>query len=580
MRSTRYPHVTKKPSPSTKGATAQPRAVVIGGGIAGIATAGLLARDGYAVDLLEQNPHVGGRVDQLKLDGFTFDLGPTWYLMPEVFEHYFALLGADINDYLKLEKLDPAYRLYLPDGQSLDVRSGVENAKQLFESREPGSGERLERHLASAEHTYELALRNFLYTNFQSVLPWLNPDILTGIPRLLTLLTQSLEAQAKTVADDPVLQQLLTFHAVFLSAAPDMVPSMYHLMTHLDLGDGVLYPKGGLRALVSAMEERVRELGVQIHTNTTATKISTTPGGRGLTKATVSGVEAIGPTGALSFPADVVVGAGDLWGIETKLLPENLQSYPQSYWEKSTDGIGTVLATLGVSGELPQLAHHSFFFTSDWKANFKAIFEGNQTIPNPASTYVCRASASDSAVAPEGHEALFLLIPVTADPQIGAGSLTRTTGYVGPEATSVNQSEMTDEAISRAGDSQVETAVDNAIAQISQWANIPDLAERIVLRRTIGPADHLALYGSFHGNALGQAHTLGQSAFLRARSASQKIDGLVYAGQTTAPGIGVPMALISAENVLKRLHGDTSVGPVPEPKDAPRRSRLDPSVAE
>lgn len=551
--STRHPHVMRRPQHGTP-----PRAVVIGGGLAGLASAGLLARDGYDVDLIEARETVGGRVDTCEIKGFTFDIGPTWYLMGEVMEHFFALMGADIANYCSFEPLTPAYRLFRDTGEHIDVVSGREEVSQLFESQEPGAGQRIREHLASAERTYTLALKYFLYTNFEALSPWCRREILRDVPTLIRLLTESLETHADKVVADPVLRQMLTFHAVFLSAAPAMLPSMYHLMAHLDLNDGVVYPVGGMRTLVEAVESVVKDAGVRIHTSTRAEEILTQPGGRGRCRATASGVRIRDANGRVEeMNADTVVSTIDLWASETHLLPPELQTYPQAYWEKSRHGIGTVLAMIGVKGQLPELAHHSFFFTSDWEKNFSQIFGEHPSIPDPASIYVCRSSATDVTAAPEGHETLFILVPVPADDLIGHGSIDRDCSGDEP---------------CRAGDDAVEQVIDAAIAQVSSWANIPDLAERVVVRRTLGPADHSARYGSFHGNAFGPAHVLSQSAFMRARSRSSYVDSLLFAGQTTAPGIGVPMAFINAENVLKRLHGDTSALPIPEPPDAPRHS--------
>lgn len=540
MRSTRHPHVARRPRNGSP-----PHALVIGGGLAGLATAGLLARDGYRVDLFDRGEEVGGRVGEIRMDGFRFDTGPTWYLMPEVFEHFFTLMGSRIEDHLDLVPLDPAYRLFAGAHPPVDVHSGVERVVKLFEEREPGSGAAVRAHLASAARTYSLAMDNFLYTNFQSLLPWMNQDVLTGLPGLARLLTESLETQATRVVEDPVLRQMLTFHAVFLSAAPSMAPSMYHLMTHLDLGQGVLHPRGGMHRVVEAVEEVVRSAGVRVHTGCEVEAILTRAGGRGRTRATATGLRVRDTQGRVrEVPGDVVVSGVDLWHTETALLPPHLRSHPPRYWERTTDGIGTVLGMFGVEGTLPELAHHSFFFTEDWQENFAAIFGGGPRIPDPASVYACRVGATEDGDAPPGHETLFLLVPVAADEAIGHGSISRGRGQ---------------------GDPLVEETVDRALAQVGRWADIPDLGSRIRTRVTLGPADHAFLHHSHNGNALGPAHTLSQSAFLRAGSASRRVDGLLHAGQTTTPGIGVPMALISAENVLKRLHGDTSAGPVPEP---------------
>jgi phytoene desaturase len=240
-------------------------------------------------------------------------------------------------------------------------------------------------------------------------------------------------------------------------------------------------------------------------------------------------------------PADVVVSAADLHHTETRLLPDALRTYPESWWRRRVAGPGAVLVFLGVRGRLPQLAHHTLFFTEDWRTNFDQIFRAPTSIPSPASIYVCKPSETDAAVAPSGHENLFVLIPVPPDPAIGAG---------GENGT---------------GDAAVEAAADEAIRQIAEWAGIDDLAERVVLRRTLGPADFERDLNSWKGSALGPAHTLRQSAFLRGANVSARVDGLYYAGGTTVPGIGLPMCLISAELVIKRMRADTSTTPLPEP---------------
>lgn len=219
--------------------------------------------------------------------------------------------------------------------------------------------------------------------------------------------------------------------------------------------------------------------------------------------------------------------------------PPEARSYPEPWWQKRESGPGAIIALLGVQGPLPELEHHSLFFTQDWSENFTAIFGRNPRIPDPASIYVCKPSATDPDVAPEGYENLFVLIPVPPDTSIGSG------GADG------------------AGDTLVELAVDAAIGQISEWADIPDLRDRIVVRETLGPENFAHDYHSWRGGMLGPSHILRQSALFRAQNQSKRVTGLYYAGATTAPGVGVPMCLISAELVLKRIRGDHSPGPLP-----------------
>jgi phytoene desaturase len=580
------------------------RAIVIGGGISGLASAALLARDGWAVTLLEKNERVGGRAGVWEHEGFRFDTGPSWYLMPEVFDHFFRLLGTSAEAELDLVKLEPGYRVYFEDEYvPIDIAAGRDENVELFESLEPGSGVRMAGYLDSAAETYDLAKTYFLYSTFEKYTPLLAGPVLKRLPRLVRLLTEPLASFAGRTVKDPRLVQILGYPAVFLGSSPYAAPSMYHLMSHLDLDDGVLYPRGGIASVIDAIEALAVAEGVEIVTGAEARRIvmavdaddfeapvpedpydyETTAFDTGVIdrdelrrilageesdvsagprradeedgnrsddagradrpgKPAVGGVHYTDADGrAHSLTGDIVVSTADLWHTETELLLPELQTYPESYWQKKVPGPGALLVMLGVTGELPELEHHTLFFTRDWKGDFAQIFGEHPTVPAPASLYVCKPSATDDGVAPAGHENLFVLVPIPADPSIGSGG------------------------VDGAGDPRIEALADAAIEQVASWAGIPDLAERVVLRRTVGPGDFLDDLNSWRGTALGPAHTLGQSAMFRARNVSAKVDGLYYAGGSTTPGIGLPMCLISAELVLKRLHGDTSTTALPEP---------------
>lgn len=525
-----------------------PRAVVIGGGISGLATAALLARDGHQVELVEAGDQLGGRAGSWEQDGFRFDTGPSWYLMPEVFDHFFRLLGTSAAEQLDLRRLDPGYRVFFEEHPDpLDIHASAARNATAFEAIEVGAGRRLDEHLDSARRTYDMALEHFLYTSFTRRRNLLSPALVAHAPELLQLLAEPLERFVGRRFQDPRLRQILGYPAVFLGSSPDRTPSMYHLMSAMDLTGGVLYPQGGFAHLIDVIAALAEQEGARLRTSTRATRIITAPQ-PGRRRPRAVGVEVQDADGAVrTLAADVVVATADLHHVETTMLPPALQTYPERWWRRATSGPGAVLLLLGVAGTLPQLSHHTLFFTRDWQENFGAIRQGR--VPSPASLYVCRPSATDPSAAPDGHENLFVLVPMPADPGLGSGG------------------------IDGAGSAQVEAIADEAIAQIAEKAGIPDLAERVVVRRTLGPAEFAADLGTWKGGMLGPAHTLRQSAFLRAGNASRKVESLLYAGSSTLPGIGLPMCLISAELVAKRLRGDDSASPLPEP--APGRAAAD-----
>ena len=504
----------------------QPKsAIVIGAGVAGLATAALLAREGIDTTVVEKLPTHGGRAGNETIDGFRFDTGPSWYLMPDAFDHFFSLFGKRTEDLLDLQPLTPAYRLFPETGEPIDVHSGRDNAAKLFESIEPGAGAKLVEYLDSAEETYDLAIQNFLYTNFRSLAPLRR---LRGqYARLARYLTEPLDRFVAQRFTDTRLRQMLTYPAVFLSTHPSRTPSMYHLLSHTDLTQGVLYPQGGFAAVMDVLFNLAVDQGARFRFN--------------------SEVAAIEDEGILlidgqRLPADLVISAADLHHTETRLLPKDMRTYDESWFAPRDPGLGTVLVMLGVEGEIPELTHHNFLFSDDWSDDFDAVFNGPvASRPQAASRsiYVSKPSATDPSVAPAGHENLFVLVPVPADPSVGHGDM-----YRGKASE------------------QVQRIADAAIEQIAARCGVTGLGRRIVVKQTLGPADFAERYNAWSGGSIGPAHTLRQSAFLRGSNKSRKAGNLLYAGATTTPGVGVPMCLISAENVLKRIRADRSSGPL------------------
>lgn len=505
-------------------------AIVIGGGISGLATAALLAKAGMRVTLFEALESLGGRARLWEKDGFRFDMGPSWYLMPDAFEQFFKLMGTSSAKELKLHRLSPAYQCFFEgDREPVVISEQLDSVLQTFETLELGASGRLQKYLNSAEDTYALAMRHFLYTNFQSSKSFTNREVLSRAAKFLGHLLRPLASYSGRYFKNEKLRKILNFPAVFLGASPYRTPSMYHLMTHVDFNVGVFYPMGGMFTVIEAIERLARAHGVEIRTGSPVTEILQANG-----KAT--GVR----VGASDYLADVVVASADLHHVETKLLAPEYGTLPESWWQKREPGPSALLLYLGVRGKIPQLTHHTLLNTSDWKGNFDKVFkraDGNSSVPSPASLYICAPSVTDPAVAPEGFENLFVLVPIAPDPGLGNGG------------------------VGGAGDTSVEAAADLVIEQIASWVGIPDLAQRIVVRRTMSANDFVEDLNAWSGTALGMAHTLMQSAFFRPANRSKKLKNLFYVGHNTIPGIGLPMCLIGAELVVKHLTGDKSTGP-------------------
>lgn len=498
------------------------KAVIIGAGVGGLALANMLAKAGLEVSVYEQSSGPGGKAGRLNIDGFRFDTGPSWYLMPEVFEHYYQMLDEDVNKQLDLIRLDPGYKVNFQDGQNLTIRGNKSLDSKTFENIQEGSSRALANYLEQAQRTYAIATKYFLYNNFNSYRNIINKEVLATGPTMASAASKTIHQNVQRYFSNQKLQQVLEYPAVFLGTSPFKAPAIYSLMSHLDFKQGVFYPQGGLYEIIQSLVAIGQKLGVNYYYNSLVSKINTSQGRA--TGATINGKNIV---------ADMVISNTDLHFSETKLLPKKLQTYPETYWQKRTAGPSAILLYLGIKGSLPNFEHHNLFFTKKWEGNFKQIFD-DKSWPDPASLYVCVPSKTDKTVAPKGHENMFVLVP-------------------GP-------------AVETLAKPQLDKLVKQYIAQIAADSKTPDLAERIVVKRVFGPSDFSHQFNAWQGTALGLSHTLRQSAMFRPRNKSKKVKNLYYVGANTLPGIGIPMCLIGAELVYKRIIGDKTSGPLKEIK--------------
>jgi len=512
------------------------RAAVVGGGVAGLATAALLARGGLEVTLVERHDTLGGRAGRVTTHGFTFDSGPSWYVAPETYERFFALLGRRIEDYVTVVDLDPRFRAFFEGfsgapADALDLALEADSNWELFDSFSRGDGEAARRYAAEAAADYGAVLEHSLYSTYDSPASLLRPEALRRAPRHFRDLYSTLDRRVAKAVHHPRVRQLLSFPAVALAGSPERLPSAYSFVSHLYLGTSIKHPTGGFASVVDALERAAREEGVDIRTSSDVARILVDP-----QSTSASGV-VLHDGGVVS--ADIVVSCADLHHTETTLLAEEYRSLPESAWSDLHAAPSALVALVGVKKALPELAHHNLFFPRDWKATLADLSSDHPGLPAlPAFLYVSRPSATERGVAPKGKEALVLMAPLPADPHLGA-----------TEASRTSLSDMTTKYLE----------------QVGEWAQIPDLESRSTVLEIITPSDLSERYSAWQGSAMGLEHTRQQTAFSRPGNASRRVRNLFYAGSSTLPGVGVSSALVSAELVAKRLLKDRSTRPLTVP---------------
>lgn len=485
------------------------RCIVIGAGFAGLSAATCLAQKGYRVTILEKNSVPGGRARKWESDGFTFDMGPSWYWMPDVFEQYFGQFGKKVSDYYELRRLDPAYKIVFGKDNEMPIPAEMEALKTMFESYEKGSALKLEKFLKDAEYKYNVGIGEFVHKPSNSIWEFADWRVLRSLFGLQMLTPMSKHVDGLFQNDH--LRQLLKFPVLFLGATPEKIPAMYSLMNYADLVLGTWYPMGGMFKIVEAMVSLAKEMGVEILLNQDVQRIEVTATGKANKVVTATA----------DFEADVVVGAADYHHVEQQLLPQAYRRYSEKYWDKRVLAPSSIVYYLGVNKKLKNILHHNLFFDQDFKTHADEIYK-NPSLPSKPLFYLCAASQTDNSIAPEGCENLFLLIPTA--PGLEDSPEMREHYY---HVTMERLEQLTGQSI----------------------------RDSVVCYRSFAHNDFKTDYNAYKGNAYGLANTLRQTAFLKPKLRSNKVSNLFYAGQLTTPGPGVPPSLISGQVVAKVIAG-------------------------
>ncbi|MCS3828318.1 phytoene desaturase [Salinibacter ruber] len=481
---------------------------IVGGGIGGLSAACHLADAGADVTLFEQHDDLGGVAGSFASDGFRFDSGPSWYLMPEVFERFFESFGTSVDAAYELERLDPSYRVFWKDGDRLDVPADPDALAPKLEAYEDGAADAFHEYLDHAEAVYELAMDRFVYPRRARLRDWLDGDLLRAAWALPLL--RSMDRHVGGYVEHPKLRQLLEYKLVFLGGSPYNTPALYTLMSHVDFNQGVFHPVGGMQVLVDALVDLADRLGVTLERNTPVSRIQ--PNGDGMRVRTNGDTQA----------SDCVVANASPAHVERTLLPPDQRDHDDAHWDGQTYGPSAYLLYLGVEGDVGPLRHHSLVLPVDWDAHFETIFDEPGWPTDPAY-YIHVPSKTDRSYAPDGHHSVFILVPIA--PGLNDGPARR--------------------AWMR--ERVLEDLAEHAI----------DLRGRITVEHEACVSDFANHFGQPKGNALGLAHTLWQTGPLRPAHRADTAPGLYYTGADTQPGVGLPMCLISGKQTAQAIAADT-----------------------
>lgn len=488
----------------------KPSVLVIGSGFAGLSSACFLAKAGYDVQVLEKNDTPGGRCRLWKQDGFTFDMGPSWYWMPDVFEKFFAQFGKKPADYYTLERLDPSYRVYF-DNELWDIPANVDQLGLLLETKEAGAAQNLKKFLAEAQYKYNVGINRLVYKPGRSLLEFADGQLLAGLFKLDVF--KSMQSHVRSYFKHPQIQQLMEFPVLFLGAKPADTPALYSLMNYADIQLGTWYPQGGMYKIVEAMYSLALELGVKFHFNHEVKKIESL---NGKAEKVITNKE--------TFVADVIVAGADYHHVDKQLLNGN-SNYTEEYWQKRTLAPSSLIYYLGIDKKIEGLQHHNLFFDADFGLHATEIYDEPAWPQNPLF-YVSATSKTDPTVAPQGCENLFLLMPVA--PNLSDDEATREHYY-------------------------------NIMMQRIEQRTGQQIRPHVVVKRSYAHSNFVADYHSFKGNAYGLANTLMQTAILKPALKNKKLKNLYYTGQLTVPGPGVPPSLISGQVVAGQIQKEFPV---------------------
>ena len=481
---------------------------ILGSGFSSLAASCYLAKAGHKVTVFEKNSQIGGRARQYKKDGFLFDMGPTWYWMPDVFERFFNDFNKKPSDYYQLEKLNPAYEVYFGIGDSAVIPDNLNEIYSLFEKEEKGSSLHLKKFLKQAKNNYDVAVKDLVYRPGVSPLELITPKTINKLNQLFF----DIRSQIQKRFNNPRLIKILEFPVLFLGAKPGNTPAMYNFMNWADFGLGTWHPIGGMFEVIKAMESLAKELGVTFKTNANVEKL----------KVVNDSVERIVVNGESQNSADIVLSGADYHHTET-LLDAQYRQYSEAYWNKKTFAPSSLLFYVGFNKKLKNVSHHTLFFDEEFDSHAEYIYD-TPSWPKDPLFYASFPSISDNAFAPKEKEAATFLIPIAS----------------GIEDTEVHR----------------EKYFNIIIDRLEKLTN-QKLKDEVLFVKSYCINDFIEDYNSYKGNAYGLANILTQTAFLRPKIKSKKVKNLYFTGQLTVPGPGVPPALISgkiaAESILKHF---------------------------